>query len=143
MLPLAATLARAPVAAAWDTDDRRSTFFHGHSFTAHPLACAVAVANWKLLRASPPAAPAKMEAFWNEALRPLRRAPRVKQLRICGSIAAVEFDVPGGYLADLGGRFLRTACLDEGVLAGRWVRSFTPCRPFAPRNGRWSRSRGR
>jgi adenosylmethionine-8-amino-7-oxononanoate aminotransferase len=115
VLPLAATLVAPRVAAAWDTDDRRSTFFHGHSFTAHPLACAVAVANWKLLTASPPAAPARMEAFWNAALRPLSRAPRVRQLRIAGSIAAVEFDVPGGYLAQLGGR-LRTACLSEGVL---------------------------
>jgi adenosylmethionine-8-amino-7-oxononanoate aminotransferase len=115
VLPLAATLVAPRVAAAWDTDDPRRTFFHGHSFTAHPLACAVAAANWKLLLASPPAAPAKMEAFWNDALRPLRAAPQVRQVRVCGSIAAVEFDVPGGYLAEVGRR-LRKACLEEGVL---------------------------
>ena len=116
LLPLAATLVAPRVAAAWNTADRRSTFFHGHSFTAHPLACAVAAANWRLLTASPPAAPAKMEAFWNEALRPLRTVETVRQVRICGCIAAVELDVPGGYLANVGRR-LRNACLAEGVLS--------------------------
>jgi adenosylmethionine-8-amino-7-oxononanoate aminotransferase len=115
VLPLAATLAAPHVAAAWDTDDRRRTFFHGHSFTAHPLACAVALANWKLLTAAPPTAPARMEVFWNDALRPLRTAAQVRQVRVCGSIAAVELDVPGGYLADAGRR-LRAACLEQGVL---------------------------
>src|SRR5262249_45715355 len=39
VLPLAATLAAPHVVAAWDSTDPRRTFFHGHSFTAHPLAC--------------------------------------------------------------------------------------------------------
>ena len=82
VLPLAATLASPRVVAAWDTDDRRRTFFHGHSFTAHPLACAVAVANWKLLTASPPAVAARMEDFWNDALRPLRAAPSPRSARV-------------------------------------------------------------
>src|SRR5262249_32614845 len=50
VLSLAATLAAPEVVAAFDTDDRARTFFHGHSFTAHPLACAVAVANQRLIR---------------------------------------------------------------------------------------------
>ena len=36
-------------------------------------------------------------------------------LRVCGTIAAVELDVPGGYLADVG-RQLRGTCLERGVL---------------------------
>src|SRR5262249_11895590 len=36
VLPLAATLAAPQLVAAWQTDDRSRTFFHGHSFTAHP-----------------------------------------------------------------------------------------------------------
>jgi adenosylmethionine-8-amino-7-oxononanoate aminotransferase len=115
LLPLAATLASPSVVAAWDTADPSRTFFHGHSFTAHPLACAVAVANWRLLRASPPSAPRRMEQFWNESLEPLRHDPRVREVRVCGSIAAVELDVPGGYLA-AAGRQLRRACLERGVL---------------------------
>jgi adenosylmethionine-8-amino-7-oxononanoate aminotransferase len=115
ILPLAATLASPTVVAAWDTDDRSRTFFHGHSFTAHPLACAVAVANWKLLTAAPPSAPRRMERFWHEALAPLRGDPRVRDVRIRGTAAAVELDVPGGYLA-AAGRELRRRCLESGVL---------------------------
>jgi adenosylmethionine-8-amino-7-oxononanoate aminotransferase len=115
VLPLAATLAAPALVAAWDTDDRRRTFFHGHSFTAHPLACAVAVANWELLTTAPSPAP-HMESFWNESLRPLRGRSNVRDVRVRGTIAAVEVEAPGGYLAGVG-RQLREHCLAEGVLA--------------------------
>ncbi len=49
VLPLAATLVAPEVVAAFDTADRSQTFFHGHSFTAHPLACAVACENLRLM----------------------------------------------------------------------------------------------
>jgi len=115
VLPLAVTLAAPQIVAAWETSDPRRTFFHGHSFTAHPLACAVAIANWKMLTAAPNPVPARMEAFWKMALEPLRHDPRVRELRVCGTIAAVELKVSGGYLADVG-RQLRRRCLDEGIL---------------------------
>ena len=115
VLSLAATLAAPSVVAAWDTADRSRTFFHGHSFTAHPLACAVAVANWKMLAEAPPSAPRRMERFWSEALAPLRTHPRVREVRVCGIIAAVELDLPGGYLAPIGQQ-LRSKCLEQGVL---------------------------
>jgi adenosylmethionine-8-amino-7-oxononanoate aminotransferase len=114
VLPLAATLAGPSLVSAWETDDRSRTFFHGHSFTAHPLACAVAVANWKMLTAAPNPAPQKMEAFWNETLQPLRGHRQVQDVRICGTIAAIEVNVPGGYLAAVS-RHLRQRCLEHGV----------------------------
>jgi adenosylmethionine-8-amino-7-oxononanoate aminotransferase len=115
VLPLAATLAAPRVVTMWDTDDRSRTFFHGHSFTAHPLACSVALANWQALTAGVHPAPARMEVFWAQTLAPLRDHPRVRDVRIRGTIAAVELDVPGGYLADVG-RQLRWHCLERGVL---------------------------
>jgi adenosylmethionine-8-amino-7-oxononanoate aminotransferase len=116
MLPLAATLASPEVVAAFDTPDRAKTFFHGHSFTANPLACAVAVANWKLLADDEwKANAARIEAFWRNHLLPLRDRAGVKDVRIRGTIAAVELDVPGGYLADIGPR-IRAMAVDRGVL---------------------------
>jgi adenosylmethionine-8-amino-7-oxononanoate aminotransferase len=115
MLPLAATLAAPHVAAAWQTSDPARTFFHGHSFTAHPLACAVALASWALLTGDGPQQAQRIEAFWREHLTPLRDLPRVKDVRVRGSIAAVELDVAGGYLATVG-RDLRRRCLEQGVL---------------------------
>jgi adenosylmethionine-8-amino-7-oxononanoate aminotransferase len=115
VLPLAVTLAAPSIVAAWETADRQRTFFHGHSFTAHPLACAVAVANWKWMTAAPNPIPRQMEAFWNLKLDPLRSHPRVREVRICGTIAAVELNVAGGYLANVG-RQLRHSCLERDVL---------------------------
>jgi adenosylmethionine-8-amino-7-oxononanoate aminotransferase len=115
VLPLAATLAAPHVVAAWDTADPGRTFFHGHSFTAHPLACAVAVANWKMLTAAPNPAPARMAAFWKRALDPLRSLPHVADVRVCGTIAAAEVNAPGGYLATVS-RHMRQRCLEHGVL---------------------------
>jgi adenosylmethionine-8-amino-7-oxononanoate aminotransferase len=115
VLPLAVTLVAPSLVAVWETDDRSKTFFHGHSFTAHPLACAVAVANWNMLTAAPNAVPARMEAFWNTRLDPLRSHPLVREVRVCGTIAAVELNVSGGYLAGVG-RHLRSHCLAHGIL---------------------------
>jgi adenosylmethionine-8-amino-7-oxononanoate aminotransferase len=114
VLPLAATLVAPEIVRAFDTADPDRTFFHGHSFTAHPLACAVAVANWKLLTVGPQGAARKMEAFWNEALTPVRTLARVRDVRVRGTIAAVELDDAGGYLAQVG-RQLRLKCLELGV----------------------------
>jgi adenosylmethionine-8-amino-7-oxononanoate aminotransferase len=114
VLPLAATLVAPRVVAAWNTTERSRTFFHGHSFTAHPLACSVGAANWRMLasRVSPPA---EMEKFWTERLSSLLETPGIKDVRIRGTIAAVELDTSGGYLSEIGGR-LRRACIERGVL---------------------------
>jgi adenosylmethionine-8-amino-7-oxononanoate aminotransferase len=115
ILPLAATMATANVVATFETADPERTFFHGHSFTAHPLACAVAAANFRrLLSSDVMAEPRRIEAFWRTHLLPLRDRPRVRDVRICGSIAAVELDAGGGYLAAVG-RQMRRACLERDV----------------------------
>jgi adenosylmethionine-8-amino-7-oxononanoate aminotransferase len=115
ILPLAATLAAPEIVAAFETADRARTFFHGHSFTGHPLACAVAVANWDELAAGRWVADVKrIEAVWRARLEPLRARPGVADVRIRGTVAAIEFDAPGGYLADVGRR-LRRVCVEHGV----------------------------
>ncbi|MBI3823946.1 MAG: aminotransferase class III-fold pyridoxal phosphate-dependent enzyme, partial [Planctomycetes bacterium] len=82
---------------------------------ANPLACAVAACNYRRLLADPPDAPQQLQRFWMQALQPLGEHPRVKDVRIRGSIAAIEMDVPGGYLAEIG-RAMRQTCLEHGVL---------------------------
>lgn len=115
ILPLAATLVSQEVVNTFDAADPSRTFFHGHSFTAHPLACAIAGANLEWLLSEPPTAPARIEAFWWDSLLSLRESPRVKDVRIRGTIAAIETDLPGGYLAEAG-RAMRLRCLENGVL---------------------------
>ncbi len=115
IVPLAATLVSPRLVEAWQTDDRSKTFFHGHSFTAHPLACSVAVANWQSLTKDVDDRASEIEILWQKRVSPLQDDPRVQEVRIRGSIAAIELDVSCGYLADVG-RQLRHYCQDNGVL---------------------------
>jgi adenosylmethionine-8-amino-7-oxononanoate aminotransferase len=116
MLPLAATLASPRIVAAFQTLDRARTFFHGHSFTANPLACAVAAANWQSLQDGRWLEESRrIESFWHARLEPLRKMPGVKDVRVRGTIAAVELESSGGYLAEVGPSIRRLA-IDRGVL---------------------------
>ena len=47
-LPLGATAASEAIYDAFRSDDRAKTFFHGHSYTANPIACAAALASLEL-----------------------------------------------------------------------------------------------
>jgi adenosylmethionine---8-amino-7-oxononanoate aminotransferase len=73
------------------------------------------VANWKVLMPGALPSPHRIEACWRERLLPLGDLRHVRDVRIRGSIAAVELAVEGGYLADVGSR-LRRICQDQGVL---------------------------
>lgn len=48
-LPMGITTVSERIAAAFDSADKRKAFFHGHSYTANPMACAAANASCKLL----------------------------------------------------------------------------------------------
>jgi adenosylmethionine---8-amino-7-oxononanoate aminotransferase len=115
VLPLAATVVAPQIVEAFQTEDRTRTFFHGHSFTANPLACAVAVANWRMLMPSAADLALCIDTTWRTSLFPLRGEPKVKDVRVMGSIAAIELSVDGGYLAPVGRR-IRATCLERGVL---------------------------
>lgn len=114
IMPVAATLVSPVIVSVFDSEDRTKTFFHGHSFTAHPLACHIAVTNWQELSKNPNPNPSRIEKFWHAHLSELQGHSLVRDLRIRGAIAAMELDLPGGYLAE-GVRQLRRIALDHDV----------------------------
>ena len=84
---------------AYLSDDKMKTFFHGHSFTANPLACTAALASMDLLLKEECLDKIKWIGDENKAfaksLMPyaLRLTPnKIKNIRTLGTIIAFEID---------------------------------------------------
>jgi len=115
-LPLAVTAVTNAVYDAFLSDDRAKTFFHGHSFTANPLACAVALASLDLFEEGNMLARiARLERQLRDGLIPLAQLPVVSDVRVLGGVGVVELKADGGYLDTVGPR-LYQAFLDRGLL---------------------------
>ena len=118
MLPLAATLATERLFETFVSLDRSRAFFHGHSFTAHPIACAVALASLQLcLERDVPARLEHIGRTIEERARALCAGnTTVHEIRRLGGIVAIELvcEHPG-YLA-LDPLALRARALELGVL---------------------------
>jgi adenosylmethionine-8-amino-7-oxononanoate aminotransferase len=108
-LPMGATLASRAIYDAFYSNDRNKTFFHSTSYTGNAIACAAAVASLEVWEREP--VKARIETIakhHTQAFERFRARPQVKDARACGTIAAIEFDVPdGGYFAELGPKFNR------------------------------------
>lgn len=103
-LPLAATLATAPIFEAHRSTDRSRMFFHSSSYTANPIACAAAAENLAIWADEPVRGRIADLAGAQEArLDRVRGHPALTNPRRLGTIAAVDFDgARGGYLSGRG-----------------------------------------
>ena len=116
--PLSATLTTEAMFEAFLASDRSQALFHGHSFTANPIGCAVALASLDIaLRED---VPARLDWIGATIERELRsRLPRgapLHDLRRTGGIVAFDLATSSaGYLA-LDPRPLRAKALELGVL---------------------------
>jgi len=90
-MPLGATLCTAEIYAAYLTADRRKTFFHGHSYTANPLACAAACANLEwFVKGEVMTSINRIAEVMSEVVPSFRTHESVIDARVCGTILAVE-----------------------------------------------------
>ncbi|HSY83282.1 MAG TPA: adenosylmethionine--8-amino-7-oxononanoate transaminase [Gemmatimonadaceae bacterium] len=113
-LPLGATAAREEIFEAFLSTDRRHTLFHGHSFTANPIACAAAQASLALLNDASAARRAAIERAHRSHLAKIAAHPCVTAPRVLGTVAA--FNLGGvGYLDPVGADLTHFA-LERGVL---------------------------
>jgi adenosylmethionine-8-amino-7-oxononanoate aminotransferase len=120
-MPLAATLATEEVYESFLSEDRSRAFFHGHTFTAHPIGCAVALAALEINRRED--TPARLEAIGGRIEARLREhlADRADalDLRRLGGVVALDLPPPegegAGYLVSHGLR-LRREAIARGVL---------------------------
>jgi len=121
-LPLAATAMTDDIYESFLSDDRAKTFFHGHSFTANPLGCAVGLASLDIFREEGTLERiAALEKQLRDGLEPLRALPCVGDVRVIGGVGIIELvenkasKAAGGYLAGIGPRLYREF-LNRGVL---------------------------
>jgi adenosylmethionine-8-amino-7-oxononanoate aminotransferase len=121
LLPMSATLATEDYYRAFLAEDRGRAFFHGHSFTGHPIGCAVARASLALtLESDVPrrldAIGARIEARLRDGLEGRTEA---RDLRRTGGIVAFDLVEPdgsqAGYLAARAPA-LRRRAVELGVL---------------------------
>jgi adenosylmethionine---8-amino-7-oxononanoate aminotransferase len=116
-LPLGATAATTAIYEAFLSHDRGKAFFHGHSYTANPLACAVGVASLNLFRDECVLARVQaLERQLRDGLEPMRSFASVGNVRVLGGVGIVELEsAEPGYLDSLGPRLYREF-LDRGLL---------------------------
>jgi adenosylmethionine---8-amino-7-oxononanoate aminotransferase len=100
-LPLAVTVCTETLYDAFYSDDPQKTLYHGHSYAANPLGCAAALASLDLM-VEHEAAFQQMEAQHKTHLAKLDHHPRLKNLRVTGTIAAMDLVTEHpGYLSEL------------------------------------------
>ncbi len=93
-----ATTCTQPVYEAFLSDDKMKTFFHGHSYTGNPVACAAALASLDLIEQ-----PAfeenlhRISAQHRQFQQKVATKPFVKDCRCTGTILALEFQTQAGY----------------------------------------------
>ncbi len=118
-MALGVTACTATVYNAFLSDDKYRTLFHGHSFTANPLACAAALASLDLLlKPETQAAIERISTRHQVFAETLRQQETVENVRQLGTILAFDLKVAGenssyfSSIRDLAYNFL----LNRGIL---------------------------
>ncbi len=116
-LPLAITIASEEVYQSFYSDDLQKAFFHSHSYTGNPLACAAANASAQLLEDNENCF-VEMEAKHRHFIRTyLGDLDCLEKYRVCGTIAAFDLitDERTHYFNSIS-LLLREKFLEQGIL---------------------------
>lgn len=90
-MPLGITTCSAEILRPFQTDDFLKTFFHGHSYTANPLACAAANASFEILMTDECACNiARISKQHEQFMITLHDHPAINDVRSLGTILAIE-----------------------------------------------------
>jgi len=90
--------------------------FHGYTYSAHPLACAAALATLDIYaKESLLTRAGSISPRWQEAVHSLRDSPHVIDIRNYGLIGAIEFAARPGKPGSRGYDIF-TRCFERGVL---------------------------
>jgi len=116
-VPMGATVARAPIYDAFmNGPDNAIELFHGYTYSAHPLACAAALATLDVYQDEGLFAHgAELAPYWEERVHGLKGLPHVIDLRNMGLIAGIELEgIPGKPTQRAFDAFLK--CYEAGLM---------------------------
>ena len=92
-MPLGVTTCNEKIFEAFLSDDKLKTLYHGHSFTANPVACSASLASLDILLKPETFANIKrIEAQHSIFKDQIASHPKVKTLRQTGTIIAIEWE---------------------------------------------------
>jgi adenosylmethionine---8-amino-7-oxononanoate aminotransferase len=90
-LPLGVTSCSRRISEAFMSDDLSKTFFHGHSYTANPIACAAANASFALLRSDQCMKDIRrIEARHRDFLTRIQAHQKIEKISALGTILSIE-----------------------------------------------------
>ena len=115
-LPLGVTGCSAKVVKAFETEDFSKTFFHGHSYTANPIACAAANASFKLL--IDPACMQNIERINRQHRRfqdKIMHNRHLRRVNVLGTILSIEIDQGASTYANDIRKKIYAFFLDRGI----------------------------
>lgn len=117
-MPLGITSCNSKIYEAFLSPDKMATLFHGHSFTANPLACTAALASIELLlQQDTQNQISRICQRHHEFARQIEGHPKVKNVRQTGTILAIEWETgtDTSYFSGLR-ELLYDYFLDHGIL---------------------------
>jgi adenosylmethionine-8-amino-7-oxononanoate aminotransferase len=92
-MPMGVTSCNEKIFEAFLSDDKLKTLYHGHSFTANPVACAASLASLDILLADETLANIKrVEAQHKTFFKQIENHPKVRTIRQTGTIIAIEWE---------------------------------------------------
>jgi adenosylmethionine---8-amino-7-oxononanoate aminotransferase len=98
-----ATLANQTIVKTFDVPDLNKVLYHGHSYTANPIACSVSLASLALLQSVERTLQIQHLSSWQAdfAVQLREKYPTLKRVDQLGTMLALELDVESGYLSSI------------------------------------------
>ena len=115
-IPMGAVFVSRKIHDAMMTGPAGIEFFHGYTYSGHPVACAAGIATLDIYRAEGLLTRgASLAAYWQDAMHALRGKPHVIDIRTIGLVAGIELDpregAPGARAFDV-----FKDCFEKGLL---------------------------
>jgi adenosylmethionine-8-amino-7-oxononanoate aminotransferase len=115
-MPLSVTLTHKKIYDAFLGGDFKNAFTHGHSFTANPLACAVASASLKLFDTQPLGITVKkIHNLYHDIIKTLQSIDSITKIRSLGTVLAWDLKIADADYKSKTSEILKDKFLEMGL----------------------------